>query len=147
MDCEKKKRLIELKNAMLSYGYIDGAEELESIFPELAESEEQMDLSSGEDVMIMCNQILINWVKEGKTQEEKEQREQAHIRFFELYDDYLMQEQPEIEKEAEISPSMISNFGPCAFNLSVMLTQEEMVKMNIIPFFTKKVNVIIKDTE
>lgn len=48
---------------------------------------------SGEEVMTMCNQILIDWVKEGKTPEEREQREQAHIRFFELYDEY-MQEQP-----------------------------------------------------
>lgn len=53
---------------------------------------EHLEVPSGEDVMTMCNQILIDWVKEGKTQEEKEQREQAHIRFFELYDDYLMQE-------------------------------------------------------
>ncbi len=60
---------------------------------------EQPKVSSGEDVMTMCNQILIDWVKEGKTQEEKEQREQAHIRFFELYDDYLMQEQPEVDLE------------------------------------------------
>lgn len=60
---------------------------------------EQPKVSSGEDVMTMCNQILIDWVKEGKTQEEKEQREQAYIRFFELYDDYLMQEQPEVDLE------------------------------------------------
>ena len=50
-----------------------------------------------------------------------------------------------IEKEAEIDPSMVSNFGPCAFNLSVVLTQEEMAKMNITPFFSRKVNVIVKN--
>ena len=64
-------------------------------------SEEQPEFPSGEDVMTMCNQILIDWVKEGKTQEEKEQREQAHIRFFELYDDYLMHERPEVDLEEE----------------------------------------------
>jgi len=56
--------------------------------------QEQPETPSGEEVMTMCNQILIDWVKEGKTPEEREQREQAHIRFFELYDEY-MQEQPE----------------------------------------------------
>lgn len=60
---------------------------------------------------------------------------------------FLQEEQTEIEKEAEINPSMVSNFGPCAFSLSVMLTQEEMAKTNIAPFLTKKVNVIIKDTK
>lgn len=61
--------------------------------------------------------------------------------------DSLQQEQPEIEKEAEISPSMVSNFGPCTFNLSVAFTQEEMAKMNIVLFLSKKVNVIIKDAK
>jgi hypothetical protein len=61
--------------------------------------------------------------------------------------DSLQQGQTEIEKEAEISPSVVSNFGPCAFNLSVALTQDEMEKMNIAPFLTKKVNIIIKDAE
>lgn len=41
MDYEKKKRLMKLKNAMISYGYTDGAEELESIFSELKESEDE----------------------------------------------------------------------------------------------------------
>ena len=59
----------------------------------------------------------------------------------------LQEEQTEIEKEAEISPSMVSNFGPCAFNLSVTLTQEEMGKMNIVTFITKKANIIIKDAK
>lgn len=64
--------------------------------------QEQSEGLSGEDVMTMCNQILIDWVKEGKTKEEKEQREQAHIRFFKLYDDYMMQEQPEVDLEKEL---------------------------------------------
>ncbi len=40
MNYEKKQRLIALRDNMKSYGYIDGVEELESIFPELAESED-----------------------------------------------------------------------------------------------------------
>lgn len=68
--------------------------------------QEQTDLPSGEDVMTMCNQILIDWVKEGKTQKEKEQREQAHIRFFELYDDYLMREQPEVDLDSALTGFM-----------------------------------------
>lgn len=60
--------------------------------------QEQPETPSGEEVMTMCNQILLDWVKEGKTPEEREQREQAHIRFFELYDEY-MQGQPEVDLE------------------------------------------------
>ena len=59
----------------------------------------------------------------------------------------FQQEQTGIEKEAEISPSMVSNFGPCTFDLSVILTQEEIEKMGITPFVTKKTNVIIKDVK
>jgi hypothetical protein len=70
---------------------------------------EQPDLPSGEDVMTMCNQILIDWAKEGKTQEEIEQRKQAHSRFFELYDDYLMQEQPEVD--IDIQQELYHHFG------------------------------------
>ena len=39
MDYEKKQRLIALRDSMKEYGYADGVEELESIFPELTESE------------------------------------------------------------------------------------------------------------
>ena len=35
MDNEQKKRLLALRDNMKSYGYTDGVEELESIFPEL----------------------------------------------------------------------------------------------------------------
>ena len=41
MDYEKKQRLIALRDSMKSYGYMDGVEELESIFPELVESENE----------------------------------------------------------------------------------------------------------
>jgi len=41
MDYEKKQRLIALRNSMKEYGYADGVEELESIFPELRESEDE----------------------------------------------------------------------------------------------------------
>ena len=68
--------------------------------------QDQSEVLSGEDVMTMCNQILIDWAKEGETQEEKEQREQAHMRFFELYDDYLTQEKPEVDLEKEIDDYM-----------------------------------------
>ena len=68
--------------------------------------QEQSEVLSGEDVMTMCNQILIDWAKEGETQEEKEQREQAHMRFFELYDNYLMKEQPDVDLEKEIEEYM-----------------------------------------
>ena len=71
--------------------------------------QERSETPSGEEVMTMCNQILIDWVKEGKTPEEMEQREQAHIRFFELYDEY-MQEQPEVDSEklGEIARHLIA---------------------------------------
>ena len=68
--------------------------------------QDQSEVLSGEDVMTMCNQILIDWAKEGETQEEKEQREQAHMRFFELYDNYLMKEQPDVDLEKEIEEYM-----------------------------------------
>lgn len=50
------------------------------------------------------NQILLDWVREAKTDKEHEARFDAHKRFFELYDEYMEQEpeQPElpgIEKE------------------------------------------------
>lgn len=41
MDNEQKKRLIALRDNMKSYGYMDGVEELESIFPEIVESEDE----------------------------------------------------------------------------------------------------------
>ena len=41
MDNEKKQRLIALRDSMKEYGYADGVEELESIFPELTESEDE----------------------------------------------------------------------------------------------------------
>ena len=71
--------------------------------------QEQPETPSGEEVMTMCNQILIDWVKEGKTPEEREQREQAHIRFFELYDEY-MQEQPEVPSNLIDCDAVRDNF-------------------------------------
>ena len=59
----------------------------------------------------------------------------------------MQEEEAEIEKEAEVSPSMVSNFGPCTFNLSVTLSQEEMAKMNIVPFLSRTVRVKIIDDE
>ena len=59
--------------------------------------QEQPELPSGEEVMTACNQILIDWVKEGKTPEEVESRKEAHSRFFELYDEYMLQEQPDFD--------------------------------------------------
>lgn len=41
MDNEKKKRLAELRDSMKSYGYMDGVEELEDIFPEIKENEDE----------------------------------------------------------------------------------------------------------
>ena len=41
MDYETKERLKALRENMKSYGYIDGVEELDSIFPELRESEDE----------------------------------------------------------------------------------------------------------
>ena len=41
MDYEKKKRLVELRDSMKSYGYMDGVEELEDIFPELKKNEDE----------------------------------------------------------------------------------------------------------
>lgn len=41
MDYETKERLKALRENMKSYGYIDGVEELDSIFPELRENEDE----------------------------------------------------------------------------------------------------------
>ena len=41
MNYDKKQRLIALRDSMKEYGYADGVEELESIFPELTESEDE----------------------------------------------------------------------------------------------------------
>ena len=101
IDAEKLKYEIERRNLSNYHTTTEGyEEELYEIIDSL--QQEQLEVLSGEDVMVMCNQILIDWVKEGNTQEEKEQREQAHIRFFELYDNYLMQEQPEVDLEKEV---------------------------------------------
>ena len=78
--------------------------------------QEQSEVLSGEDVMTMCNQILIDWTKEGETQEEKEQREQAHMRFFELYDNYLTQEKPEVDLEKEIEEYFPESYFETAIN-------------------------------
>lgn len=100
IDAGKLKYEIERRNLSNYHTTTEGyEEELYEIIDSL--QQEQLEVLSGEDVMVMCNQILIDWVKEGNTQEEKEQREQAHIRFFELYDNYLMQEQPEVDLEKE----------------------------------------------
>jgi len=85
--------------------------------------QEQPDLPSGEEVMTMCNQILIDWVKEGKTPEEVESRKEAHSRFFELYDEYIMQEQPEVDLEKEIRRWFMEEYG----NNTLGLPQLDMV--------------------
>ena len=41
MDNEKKKRLVELRDNLKSYGYMDVVEELENIFPDLKESDDE----------------------------------------------------------------------------------------------------------
>ena len=41
MENEKRQRLIALRDSIKDYGYTDGVEELESIFPELKESEKE----------------------------------------------------------------------------------------------------------
>lgn len=69
--------------------------------------QEQLETPSGEEVMTMCNQILIDWVKEGKTPEEREQREQAHIRFFELYDEYMERPEVALEKGETINTEIL----------------------------------------
>ena len=81
--------------------YLEGVQNGAEAVNELAQ-QEQPEIPSGEDVMTMCNQILIGWVKEGKTPEEVESREEAHSRFFELYDEYITQVQPEVELEKAI---------------------------------------------
>ena len=112
IDAEKLKAEIEARKKVhfedyhikksgnpADYGAANALTQLLPVIDSL--QQEQPEVLSGEDIMTMCNQILIDWVKEGKTQEEKEQREQAHMRFFELYDNYLTQEQPEVDLEKE----------------------------------------------
>lgn len=57
-------------------------------------------------------------------------------------------EQPkEIEKEARISPGMLSNFGTSSFVLDVELTQEEQEKLCLIPGLgtgTVKIKILCK---
>lgn len=93
IDAEKLIKAIEDKGLDCSFAVKMVRLDTLALIDEL--QQEQPDLPSGEEVMTTCNQILIDWVKEGKTPEEKVQRKQAHSRFFELYDEYLMQEQPE----------------------------------------------------
>ena len=113
IDAEKLKYEIERRNLSNYHTTTEGyEEELYEIIDFL--QQEQLEVLSGEDVMVMCNQILIDWVKEGNTQEEKEQREQAHIRFFELYDNYLMQEQPQVDLEKELDRYLRGEFQQTA---------------------------------
>lgn len=49
-------------------------------------------LPEQEHPIYQLNQILLDWVREAKTDKEQEARFEAHKRFFELYDEYMMQE-------------------------------------------------------
>ena len=108
-EIERRKRFYERTQERLhqddpefstSYAIASALKELRSFIISL--QQKQPETPSGEEVMNMCNQILIDWVKEGKTPEEREQREQAHIRFFELYDEYMQEQQEgDLEKEIE----------------------------------------------
>ena len=89
--------------------------------------QEQPDLPSGEDVMTTCNQILIDWVKEGKTPDEVESRKEAHSRFFELYDEYMMPDQPEVEFEKEYTRYMASRKDDLSGN-AVTVNMKDMAR-------------------
>ena len=67
MDNEKKQRLIALRDSMKEYGYTDGVEELESIFPELAESEDER----------MINKLIAHFKWDGNTRFTKEECDEA----------------------------------------------------------------------
>lgn len=58
-------------------------------------------LREPEHPIYQLNQILIDWVKEAPTDKEKDAREEAHKRFFDLYDEAMMQE-PEVDLEKEL---------------------------------------------
>ena len=49
-------------------------------------------LSEQEHPIYKLNQILLDWVREAKTDKEHEARFDAHKRVFELYDEYMEQE-------------------------------------------------------
>lgn len=49
-------------------------------------------LPEQEHPIYQLNQILLDWVREAKTDKEQEARFEAYKRFFELYDEYMMQE-------------------------------------------------------
>ena len=46
------------------------------------------------------------------------------------------EQKDEIEKEARISPGMLSNFGTSSFVLDVELTQEEQMRLGVVPGFS-----------
>lgn len=83
-------------------------------------------LQEPENPIYELNQYLINWVRDGQTDAEKDARWEAYRRFFELHDEAMMQE-PEIDFEQELYNrfGMVKDFtlgmriAQCFYNLGL----------------------------
>lgn len=78
MDNEQKKRLLALRDNMKSYGYMDGVEELESIFSELVESEDEkirneilLYIGSKQDIDLDTHNRWCSWLEKQKEQKSR----------------------------------------------------------------------------
>ncbi len=87
-EIERLKKLLEgstyyLDNSQQALGYSFALDDFDEFIDTLPEQEHPI---------YELNQILLDWVREAKTDKEQEARFEAYKRFFELYDEYMEQE-------------------------------------------------------
>lgn len=75
-------------------------------------------LQEPENPIYELNQLLINWIRDGQTDAEKDARWEAYRRFFELHDEAMMQE-PNAELETEIK-RVVENYNKLVYGSKVM---------------------------
>lgn len=75
-------------------------------------------LQEPENPIYELNQFLINWIRDGQTDAEKDARWKAYRRFFELHDEAMMQE-PDAELETEIK-RVVENYNKLVNGSKVM---------------------------
>lgn len=93
-------------------------------------------LPEQEHPIYALNQILLDWVREAKTDKEQEARFEAHKRFFELYDEYMVQEpeQPASDGLEEEIKRMVYDVvydldGPAIMGTSEYLSVEDIASI------------------
>lgn len=86
---EIDKRYTEYRAKMKTddFTYYEGMADALDLFEQFLDS-----LPGQEHPIYELNQILLDWMREAKTDKEQEARFEAYKRFFELYDEYMMQE-------------------------------------------------------